>query len=425
MVKKVRLARRTSSCRGAEVAHYRIPQPALADRSDAARQSSLRSLNLATVIQRVYGSPAPLSRADVAADTGLTRSTVSRLVDDLVTGGLVQESDPQTDGQRGRPAVPLAPAADTWFALGLEINVGRLAARAVDLTGKTLSEQILEVDLRGSDPETVLGRLGELARGVLDSVEGASAFAGVQVALPGLVDLDAGVLLRAPNLGWWEVAPRPRLAAALDMDPTLIGVGNEADFAAWTIAWDAPGRPSENGEFLYVSGEVGIGSALVTSGKAMVGGHGWAGEIGHVCVDRHGPACACGARGCLEAYVGQAALSSAAGTQDTGELLERLAAGDVRASRAVAEAAETLGVVLAGALNLLDVSRIVLGGHLGRLAPHLIPGIEVELERRVVGAPFEALSVTSVPDDRDMPSLGAAYVALQRVLESPADWLAG
>ena len=81
-------------------------------------------------------------------------------------------------------------------------------------------------------------------------------------------------------------------------------------------------------------------------------------------------------------------------------------------------------VVLAGALNMLDVSQVVLGGHLGRLAPHLIPRIEAELKRRVVAAPFESLSVTSVPDDRDMPSLGAAYVALHRVLDDPAPWLA-
>lgn len=406
------------------MASYRVGRPVPDERPDAVRQSSLRSLNLATVIQRVFGASAPLSRADVAADTGLTRSTVSRLADDLIAGGLISESEPQTDGQRGRPAVPLVPAGLTWFALGLEINVGRLSARVIDLTGQTLASEVADVDLRDSQAEPVITQLGEMARRVLSSADVGTTLAGVQVALPGLVDVDAGVLLRAPNLGWWDVRPREALAAALDLDPAMIGVGNEADFAAETIAWDAPGRPSDIGEFLYVSGEVGIGSALVTSGKAMAGGHGWAGEIGHVCVDRHGPVCACGARGCLEAYVGQAALSATAGTRDTDELIERLAAGDARALEAVTEAAETLGVVLAGALNLLDVARVVLGGHLGRLAAHLIPGIETELQRRVVGAPFEALSVTSVPDDRDMPSLGAAYVALHRVLDDPAPWLA-
>ena len=83
-----------------------------------------------------------------------------------------------------------------------------------------------------------------------------------------------------------------------------------------------------------------------------------------------------------------------------------------------------LGVVLAGALNLLDVSQVILGGHLGRLAPHLIPGIDAELRRRVVAAPFETLAVTSLPDDRGMACVGAAYLALHRVLNDPAPWLA-
>ena len=161
------------------MAHYRIGRPAPDDRPDAVRQSSLRSLNLATVIQRVYGAHTPRSRADVAADTGLTRSTVSRLVDDLIAGGLIHESDPQTDGQRGRPAVPLAPAGGTWFALGLEVNVGRLAARAVDLAGHTLSEEIAEADLRDSDPDEVVARLGAMARRVLDLAVTAIAAAAI------------------------------------------------------------------------------------------------------------------------------------------------------------------------------------------------------------------------------------------------------
>ena len=407
------------------VASFRVGRPTAEAQHDAVRQASLRSLNLATVIQRVYAAATPPSRADVAADTGLTRSTVSRLADDLIAGGLIAENESRTDGQRGRPAVPLVAAVGTWFALGLEVNVGRLAARLVDLTGETLAEEVGERDLRASDADEVIAALGDMGRRVLSAARPGMTLAGVQVALPGLVDVDEGVLLRAPNLGWWEVRARERLAESLGLDPMLIGVGNEADFAAETIAWDAPGRPSALGEFLYVSGEVGIGSALVTSGKAMTGRHGWAGELGHVCVDPAGPVCGCGARGCLEVYVGQAALSASAGTANTDELAGRLAAGDERALAAVAEASHILGVALAGALNLLDVSLVVLGGHLGRLAAHLIPGVVEELRRRVVAAPFAEPSVITVPDGHvDESALGAAYTALHRVLDDPAPWLA-
>ena len=407
-----------------DVASYRVGHPAPEDSADAVRQSSLRSLNLATVIQRVFGATQMLSRADIAADTGLTRSTVSRLADDLIAGGLIAESEPHNDGHRGRPAVPLTPAPGTWFALGLEINVGRLSACLIDLTGHVIAEEVRVCDLRDSDVEPVIAEVAEMGRRLLAKPCAGMTLAGVQVALPGLVDVDERVLLRAPNLGWWNVRPSETVAQIVGVDVSLIGVGNEADCAAEAIAWDAPARPSDLGEFLYVSGEVGIGSALVTAGRAMTGRHGWAGEIGHVCVDRAGPVCACGATGCLEAYVGQAALSAAAGTRDTDELIARLHAGDPRALAAVEAAATTLGVVLAGALNLLDVSQVILGGHLGRLAPHLIPGIDAELRRRVVAAPFETLAVTSLPDDRGMACVGAAYLALHRVLNDPAPWLA-
>ena len=104
-----------------------------------ARQSSLRSLNLATVVRTLYASPTPPSRADLASATGLTRSTVSRLVDELIAHGLVRELDPVFGGMRGRPAVPLAPARGTWLGLGLEVNISHVAARLVDLAGRIVA----------------------------------------------------------------------------------------------------------------------------------------------------------------------------------------------------------------------------------------------------------------------------------------------
>lgn len=405
------------------MASIRIGRPAQPEHPDVVRQSSLRSLNLAIVTQRVFGASEPLSRADVAADTGLTRSTVSRLVDDLIAGELIEETPPQAFGQRGRPAVPLVPAGKTWVALGLEVNVGRMAARLVDLAGHTRAEERVELDLRNSDPAWVIEELAALGRSVLSQAGTDVTLAGVQWAIPGLVDAERGTLLRAPNLGWWDVPARALLARALELDPSLIDVGNESDYAAQTVAWDAPGRPSRREEFLYLSGEIGIGSSLVKAGGVVTGGHGWAGEIGHVCVDRNGPVCACGARGCLEVYVGSSALHAWAGVPDTDTLLARIESRDARACDAVNEAAAILGVALAGALNLLDVANVVLGGHLGRLLPAMRSGIEAELRQRVVAAPFEAIGITAVPEERDMPSLGAAYTALHRVLEHPAQWL--
>ena len=385
------------------------------------RQSSLRASNLRTVLQAIYAASVPRSRADVAAATGLTRSTVSRLVDDLIAQGLVEELERVFDGQRGRPAVPLVPRGGTFVGLGLEINVRHAAVRLVDLAGTLWGELFVERDMKGADPEAAIRQVAQLGCDLLDAGPPTARLAGVQLALPGLVDAQEGILLRAPNLGWHDVRPGPLLHEVFG--DVIVGVGNEADFAAVPMAWSAPGRPSELSDFLYVSGEVGIGSALVIGGEPRVGRHGWAGEIGHMCVDPEGPICGCGAQGCLETYVGQDALRAASGVESPDELVARLAAGDPTALRVADDAARRLGIVLAGALNLLDVSDVVLGGHLGRIADHLLPGIEAELRTRVMACPFVQPTVTTRASDVELAALGAAYVAVAQVIADPVRFI--
>lgn len=389
-----------------------------------ARQSSLRSLNLATVLKQLYGAATPPSRADIAAATGLTRSTVSRLVDELIVHGFARDLDPVFDGQRGRPAVPLAPPAATWAGVGLEVNISHLAVRVVDLAGGVLAERIVTGEYAGVAPKRTLEALAELAHEAIADVGIDTRLAGIQLALPGLVDAARGVLLRAPNLGWRNVTPAPALADVHGLTGLRVGLGNEADYAALTVARTAPGRPAASSDFLYLSGEVGIGSSLVSHGSVMTGRHGWAGEIGHVCVDPAGPVCACGASGCLERYAGQHALTAAAGVPDTDALVRALEAGDAQAMDAADRAGRALGVALSGALNLLDVSQVILGGHLGVLAPYLRTGILAELNVRVLSAPFEAPTVDAVALDPAPAALGAAYVALEDLLSRPADFMA-
>jgi predicted NBD/HSP70 family sugar kinase len=387
-----------------------------------AHQSRLRELNLATVVGCLFAD-SPLSRAEIAVRTGLTRSTVSRLVDDLVVGGLVVEQQPTGTGGRGRPGVPIVPASGTWLGVGLEVNIGHCAARVIDLSGAVMAERIVQTDFTGSVPQDTLVRVAELARDLLVEAPRSARLAGVGLALPGLVDGESGQLLRAPNLGW-GVVPAARIISESFGGDRLVRVGNEADFAALTVARLAPGRPSEHTDFLYVSGEVGIGSALVRGSEWVAGRHGWAGEIGHMCVDPGGLTCGCGARGCLETVAGQRALHAAAGVESREALLASLAAGDQRARAAVDAAGHALGLALSGALNLLDISVVVLGGHLGELSAQLMPTLSQELTLRVLAAPFDPPVVEPVVIDRSPAATGAALAALEGVLRDPATWIA-
>lgn len=400
------------------------PGESQGNRPTGARQSSLRNLNLATVTERLFASTEPLSRADLAIQTGLTRSTVSRLVDELLAGSLVKELAPVVDGQRGRPAVPVVPTSGACVGLGLEINIRHIAARLVDLSGDVVAAAMVPGEHAGSSWEPLIASVGELGRQLLGQVPRTTRVAGIELALPGLVDAGTGVLLRAPNLNWWRVPAAEALAASLSRPVSEIGIGNEADYAALAAARVAPGRPSARANFLYLSGEVGIGSALVQGGSLAAGPHGWAGEIGHLCVDPHGARCACGATGCLETVAGKGALLAAAGVGDSACLVAALGAGDGRARAAVAAAASALGVAAAGALNLLDVSTVVLGGHLAELHEWLVEGMTAELGVRVLAAPFAPPDVVAVPPDVASAPRGAAFVALEkRVLKDPASWL--
>lgn len=387
-----------------------------------ARQASLRASNLALVVRTVCASARPLSRAEVAAATSMTRATATRLVDGLVAAGVLGELSPGSAAARGRgrPGTPLV-AGSRLAAVGLQVNAGFLAVRVLDLRGRAVAESLSYDDLVGSDPGETLGRLDELTARVLRGLPPELTLVGAGLALPGLVDGDD--LLLAPNLGWADVEPLAKLGSLAGI-PAF--VDNEANLAARTVAEVAPGRAGPYRDFVYLSGEIGIGGAAVLDGVVMTGRHGWAGEIGHVSVDPAGPVCRCGSTGCLETFVGRDALLAAAGLTPEStpkELAELAASGDPRAEAALDEAAGALAVALGGVLNVLDIPTVVVGGHLAHLADLLRPRVEAKLGERVLSARWTPPRFEAAANPPAPGATGAAYRALSTVLADPARWL--
>ena len=391
----------------------------------SARQSTLRTANLALVARQVLSSPEPVSRAGVAAATGMTRSTASRLADDLVTAGILAELDPAPSTGPGRPAVPLAPPRGTFMALGLEVNVAHMAVHAIDLSGQVLAEHVVVDDFADSDPAGVLARLARLAADVLgvDAVARARAV-GAALALPGLVSGDR--LLRAPNLGWRHVRPAEHLDDVLAPAGLELRLGNEANYGAITVGRERPAAPHCWPSFIYLSGENGIGAGIMREGRIVVGANGFAGEIGHIQVDPDGPRCSCGNRGCVERYAGRRLILAASGLPDDArpdELVDAWRAGDERARSAVSRAARALGAGLGAAINLLDIPVVVLGGHLAPLAQVLRPELESELERRVLASAWSAPRIMTAAGDQMSGATGAAWSLLEDVVADPSAWM--
>jgi predicted NBD/HSP70 family sugar kinase len=356
----------------------------------------MRAHNLALVLQTVANSPDRPSRAGISAATGLTRATVSALVDDLIAGGLLTEHDPAPRAGAGRPAAALALAPDGPAGLGLEINVDYLAAGVVDLTGTVRHRLVSHADQRPLSPEATLTALGHLAaQARIAAAADGLTVAGATLAVPGLVAPD-GVVRVAPNLGWQDVDALALLRTAPALAGLPIAVDNEANLAAL-----AELRADQVGDtFLYVSGEIGIGAGIVLGGELYRGGRGWSGEIGHVTVFPDGPPCRCGANGCLEQYAGQEAVAADADL-----------------------AAAALGIALSAVVNLLDLGAIVLGGAYAPMLPRLRAGIETELRRRVLTADLAPVTLHAAALGADAAVRGAADTVIRAVREDPAAWL--
>jgi len=380
------------------------------ERRTGARQGTLREHNLAIVLERIVTAVDPVSRARIAADTGLTRGTVSALVDRLIEARLVTELDPVAGAGAGRPAVPLVPARGTVVALGLEINVDYAAVRAIDLAGHTVFEKVHDDDFRSGDPTRALAALLALADEALAHIDELRAqFAGACLALPGLVDRRTGPLRIAPNLGWRDVDV-VELVGDHPVAARELWLANEAKLAARA---EAAVRRDGPESFLYVSGEVGVGAAVVLGGEIFAGSHGWSGELGHTVIPvGDGP----GRR--LEELVGQDALLRLAGLElgaGARGLAAAAEAGDGRARAALERAGELLGIGLANAVNVLDLDHVVLGGIYAPLAEWLRPGVEERLRAHVIGAPWAEITVSSARAGT-FPALTGGALAVLRAL---------
>lgn len=390
-----------------------------------ARQASLREHNVSLVLEEILRSVTPISRAEVATRLGLARPTVSDLVDRLLGAGMLAELPPAPASAAGRPAVPLVGSSAGFVAYGLEVNVNHLGVCAMTLAGEVLAEQTISQSFRGAELDEVLTALAELAEPVVAATRPGRTVVGAAVSVPGLIRQGTGTVQLAPNLGWHGADVAASLARHPTFDGWMIMVANDADLGA-----RAEVPTGARSSFVFLSGEVGLGGAVIIDGVPLAGQHGWAGEIGHLCVDPDGPLCSCGANGCLEQYVGTEALLRTAGIADrrsvagdqVQQLLDALADQDQRAAGAVAEAGRMLGVALAGVINLIDVDSIVLGGPLGLLHPYLAGPVQRELDRRVITAPWRELVVRPSASGPLGAARGGALVMLDGLVADPTTW---
>ena len=395
-----------------------------------ANQRAVRRHNLGVVLRHL-SEHGPRSRATIALETGLNKTTVSSLVTELIGFDLVVERGLEQRGTVGRPGQVVELSGEGVVALGLEVNVDYLAVRALDLTGTERHRSLDVQDNRNVPVAKVLDRLAEHAGAALDAVRSAGLRpVGATVALPGIVDAANGTLLRAPNLDWTDVAVVDELRERLSGPSFPLAADNEANLAALAELWEGTARGFS--DVLYVSGEIGVGGGIIIGGELFRGQQGFGGEFGHMTIDPGGRPCACGSRGCLETLVGLEALlesagldpSGAATTTGSGEPVSTLAgrarAGDEQALATLRESGRWLGIAIASAANLLNFQAVVLGGFFGQLSTWLAAPIARELEVHVLASDWAVPRVLPSTLGPEAAVRGAAAQSLRRVLADPA-----
>ncbi len=388
------------------------------------RSETVRRANLSAIIRDLH-EHGPKSRSELVAATGLTRSAIRGLVQELAAAGFVSENATARLGTPGRPSpvVRLEPGRAT--VLGLEVLVDSIAATTVGLGGETLAR--VRVDL----PRGHLA-LDEVVTALLDLADRLHArddesLIGVGVAVAGVVRRSDGLVSMAPNLGWRDAPLGARLRTALDVD-VPVSVANDADLGL--LAEHRRGAARGVDDVLYVSGEVGVGGGMIVGGLPLTGAAGYSGEIGHLPLNPDGRRCRCGSIGCWETEIGEGALLRLAGRPaDAGEagvaaVLADAAAGDATALIALERVGRWIGIGLAGLVNVLNPRLVILGAMLGRIHPFVRETMEAELAQRALSAPGGLVRIVPATLGVDAPLRGAAELAIEPLLMDPAAWFA-
>lgn len=375
----------------------------------AGSQSSLREANRALVLATVqrWGG---LTQVELAGTTGLSPATVSTIVRELLSAGLV---DTAVTTRSGRRAQLVTMARRVGLAVGIQVGHRHLRIMLGDFSHEVIAEQSLPLP-NEHRMDTTLDRAALLVLDLLERV-GASfdEVVGVGVAVPAPVDVGTGMIsVRGILRGWDEVHLGQTLSKRLARP---VFVDNDANLGALAESTLGAARPYRDS--VYVRASYGVGAGVVIDGRLHRGFAGTAGEIGHVQVDPAGPICGCGNRGCLDTVVGAAALVEALrvtrGPLTLRDVITLAIEGDQGCARVVADAGAQIGAVVAGLAQAVNPEVVVVGGELAETGELLLGPMREAVLRRVPLNQIAPLEVLSATLGSRAEVMGALLLALQ------------
>jgi predicted NBD/HSP70 family sugar kinase len=387
----------------------------------ADRSSPAHPFGAGTMLQLIRDGEGA-TRADLAALTGLARSTIAQRLEQLRAQGLLREVG-ESDSTGGRPPMLFAFNDDAGVVLAADLGATHARLAVTNLGGSVLSEDSGDMEI-ASGPERVLDWADERFHALLREIGRADEdVRGIGIGVPGPVEHATGRPRNPPIMPGWDGYPIPERFADRYRVPVL--VDNDVNIMALGEHWT---NWRQVDHLLFIKVGTGIGCGIVVDGRIHWGADGAAGDIGHIRVaaeeDAEGITCSCGNVGCLEALAGGGAMAAALREEghdaaDSRAVVDLARAGEPSAVRLVRESGRLIGEVLAASVNLYNPSVIVIGGDMAQAHEQLLAGIrEVVYQRSLPLATRQLRIVRSQLADR-AGVIGAAVMVIEHVL-SPA-----
>lgn len=352
-----------------------------------------RRANRSLILRTLFRNDA-MSRADLARSTGLTRVSVSRIIDDFSAEGLVRESGPSPGGRVGKPSTLIALNPDSYHVVTLDLSAyAELSGAIMNLDGEIVHS--LSVPTGGARGVALLDKVCALASALVK--RSTVRVLGLGVGSPGVVDT-AGVVREAVAFDWHDLDVAAALSAVV---PVPVHVANDANAAA--LAARTYGQPGVDNLALVRIAQ-GIGSGIIVDGVLVTGARFTAGEIGHVLVDEAGAVCRCGRRGCLEVFAAVPYIR------------QRLAEADASPDTVLAHAGRALGRVLAPVVAALGVEQVVLSGPLDIVGGVFLNETRAAIEHHSLAIVTDALEIRVAVRGDDIVLLGGVALVIAEEL---------
>lgn len=387
-------------------------------------QSGLRRHNLGIIFRAIRDS-GPISRAQLAQITGMTKPGVTNIVDELLERGLLRQGAESPRKNRGRPGVLLTINAQATSIIVLELRAFHTAVVAFDLLGQEFYRERATTLYNLTPKERVQEVKPMIDHAIQSAIRQASPIAKIIVVVPGIIDTDSKITSSSLN---WEQLELLQYIKSVVPDKIVIELNTVAKLAAFAEYKQLLATNKSSKQLLHVELGITAGIALVQNGELQTGAHQSMGNIAHISINQHGKLCRCGKIGCIETEIGFKALIEHTcpdlikdWSKDSefylSEIIKRARIGNQKVTQGIETIADSIATTLAFLIPVLDPDRVILGGYPVRIATLLMPRVKYHLERKNKNVGTFSLEVS--PLDTDAALLGGCILAQEELFNSP------